>query len=384
MRGVAILGATGSIGLSALDVIKNNSNEFFVTGLSAGSNAEVLAKSIKEFRPKKVSLATNEAAEKLKNLISLDGIELFIGEDASKNIATDERADIVISAIVGAAGLEPTMAAAKLGKRIALANKESLVMGGQLLLDMVAHSDAEILPVDSEHSAIFQANLAGDAKEVRRIILTASGGPFRTRESNFESITREEALNHPTWDMGAKISIDSATLMNKALEVIEARWLFDIPVDRIEVWIHPQSVIHSMVEFVDGSIIAQLGATDMRMPIHYALTYPERKPGGVEYMRLEDMMSLTFERPRTDVFKGLELGFRAAREGGTMGAVLNAANEVTVDAFLSGSCGFMDIPRINEAVMDEHKLISQPTLQELWEMDNWARLKARELVEASK
>lgn len=247
-------------------------------------------------------------------------------------------------------------------------------MAGGLVLAEARNSGATVLPVDSEHSAVFQARLSGSRGEVRRIILTASGGPFRERAiEEFDSITAGEALNHPTWSMGPKVTVDSATLMNKALEIVEARWLFDVDPSRIEVWIHPQSVVHSMVEFVDGSIVAQLGPTDMRLPIQYALTYPERRPGPCRELSVEDMSHLTFERPDTSRFEGLELGYRAAREGGTAGAVLNAANEVAVEAFLEGRCAFTDIPRVVAAVMDARRRCEGPALDDIWEADARAR-----------
>ena len=249
------------------------------------------------------------------------------------------------------------------------------------MLEEAARSGATLLPVDSEHSAIFQAKISGRPREIRRVILTASGGPFRGRPpEELERVTAEEALEHPTWSMGPKITVDSATLVNKALEVIEARWLFGLEPDRIEVWVHPQSVVHSMVEFVDGSIVAQLGPTDMRLPIQYALTYPERRAGPLAGFRLEDMASLTFERPDTGRFPGLELGFRAAREGGTAGAVLSAANEVVVDAFLKGECRFTDIPRTIAGVMDRLEVVEEPTLDDIWSADRRARKEARKTV----
>ncbi len=382
MKGVAILGATGSIGRATLDVVRSLNrlpgDDFRVSGLAAGSSWEPLVEAVAEFRPRLVALADAESAERLKTALDGEDVEIISGPDAATRVATADDADIVVSAIVGAAGLEPTLAATRLGKRIALANKEALVMAGPLMLDEAARSGATLLPVDSEHSAIFQARIAGRPQEVRRIVLTASGGPFRGRPAeDLERVTAAEALDHPTWSMGPKITVDSATLVNKALEVIEARWLFGLDPDRIEVWIHPQSVVHSMVEFVDGSILAQLGATDMRLPIQYALTYPERRPGPLAGFRLEEMASLTFERPDTARFPGLELGFRAAREGGTAPAVLNAANEVAVGAFLSGGCRFTDIPRTIREVMDRCDVVGEPTLEDIWLADRRAREEAR-------
>jgi 1-deoxy-D-xylulose-5-phosphate reductoisomerase len=378
VKGVAILGATGSIGRATLDVVRSLGCDFGVTGLAAGSRWEPLVEAVAEFNPRLVALADAEAAERLKTALRSEEVEIISGPDAATRVATDEDADVVVSAIVGAAGLEPTLAATRLGKRVALANKEALVMAGPLMLDEAARSGATLLPVDSEHSAIFQARIAGRPQEVRRIVLTASGGPFRgCSADDLERVTAAEALDHPTWSMGPKITVDSATLVNKALEVIEARWLFDVDPGRIEVWIHPQSVVHSMVEFVDGSIVAQLGATDMRLPIQYALTYPERRPGPLAGFQLEDMASLTFEKPDTARFPGLELGFRAAREGGTAPAVLNAANEVAVGTFLSGGCLFTDIPRTIHEVMDRRDVVDEPTLEDIWLADRQAREEAR-------
>jgi len=378
MTGVAILGATGSIGRSTLDVIRSLGDGFRVVGMSAGSNWEALAEAAGEFGPKRVALADESAAAKLEASGALNGAHLIAGPGASAEIAAAEDADIVVSAIVGAAGLEPTLAAVRAGKRVALANKESLVMAGALMLEEARASRATFLPVDSEHSAVFQAKAAGSDREIKRIILTASGGPFRDRpREDFEGITAEEALRHPTWDMGPKITVDSATLMNKALEIIEARWLFDVEPSRIDVWIHPQSVVHSMVEFVDGSVVAQLGLPDMRLPIQYALTYPERLPSDRAPLGPGDMSSLTFERPDTERFPALELGWRAAREGGTSGAAMSAANEVAAGAFLEGRCSFADIPRVVKAAMDAREPVEDTRLQDVRKADSAARAVAR-------
>jgi len=400
VTGIAILGATGSIGRSTLDVVRSLGPDYQVVGMSAGSNWEALGHLAAEFRPRRVALADVGAAEELGRAAGLrvasgspekdtrlgDGATILSGPEAASEVARADDADVVVSAIVGAAGLEPTLAAVRAGKRVALANKEALVMAGRLVLDEAARSGATLLPVDSEHSAVFQAKLAGRDDEVRRVILTASGGPFRTRApEDFESITAAEALDHPTWSMGPKITIDSATLMNKALEIIEARWWFDVDPARIEVWIHPQSIVHSMVEFVDGSVVAQLGPADMRLPIQYALTYPERKSGCSSSLTPEDMSRLTFERPDTSRFPALELGYRAAREGGTAGAALNAANEVAVEAFLDGRCTFTDIPAAVRAAMDARRSgdpVSprEPGLDDIWEADARARNDARQCL----
>ena len=387
MIGVAILGATGSIGRSTLDVVRSLGPDYRVVGMSAGSNWEALGRLAAEFRPRRVALADVRAAEELARAAGLDGATILSGPEAASEVAQADDADVVVSAIVGAAGLEPTLAAVRAGKRVALANKEALVMAGRLVLDEAAKSGATLLPVDSEHSAVFQAKLAGKDDEVRRVILTASGGPFRTRApEEFESISAAEALEHPTWSMGPKITVDSATLMNKALEIIEARWWFDIDPGRIEVWIHPQSVVHSMVEFVDGSVVAQLGPADMRLPIQYALTYPERKRGRSSLLTVKDMSRLTFEMPDTSRFPALELGYRAAREGGTAGAALNAANEVAVEAFLEGRCAFTDIPSAVRAAMDARRAGDSvsprgPGLDDIWEADARARDDARSALD---
>jgi 1-deoxy-D-xylulose-5-phosphate reductoisomerase len=366
---VAILGATGSIGRSTLDVIRSLGDGYRVVAMSAGSSWKALAEAAAEFRPARVALADEAAARSLEGSGSLDGAVLHAGPEAATEVAACEDADIVVSAIVGAAGLEPTLAAVRAGKRVALANKEALVMAGGLVLHEARASGATLVPVDSEHSAVFQAKAAGADREVRRIILTASGGPFRDRaREEFEGITAEEALRHPTWDMGPKIT---------ALEIIEARWLFDVEPSQIDVWIHPQSVVHSMVEFVDGSVVAQLGLPDMRLPIQYALTYPERVRAERAPLGADDMSSLTFERPDTRRFPALELGWRAAREGGTAGAALNAANEVAAGAFLKGDCAFTDIPRAVEAAMDARVPVGEARLKDIWEADAAARAVAR-------
>jgi 1-deoxy-D-xylulose-5-phosphate reductoisomerase len=378
VTGVAILGVTGSIGRSTLDVVRSLGRDYRVVAMSAGSNWKALAAAAAEFRPRRVGLADESAAAEFERSGALDGAALHAGPGAATEIAACEDADIVVSAIVGAAGLEPTLAAVREGKRVALANKEALVMAGGLVLKEARASGATLLPVDSEHSAVFQAKAAGADREVRRIILTASGGPFRERAgADFGRITPEEALRHPTWDMGPKITIDSATLMNKALEIIEARWLFGVEPSQIDVWIHPQSVVHSMVEFVDGSVVAQLGLPDMRLPIQYALTYPERVAVARAHLGAADMSSLTFEAPDTERFPALELGWRAAREGGTAGAALNAANEVAAEAFLEGTCSFTDIPRAAAAAMDAREAVEGLSLADVWEADRAAREVAR-------
>jgi 1-deoxy-D-xylulose-5-phosphate reductoisomerase len=296
------------------------------------------------------------------------------GLDGIKKMVSDPEVDVVVTAIVGAAGLMGTWTALEAGKTVAIANKETLVMAGPLVMDMAAKSGSRVLPVDSEHSAIFQAMQAGKRQEVERVVLTASGGPFRGRKAaDLADITPDEALCHPTWRMGPKITVDSATLMNKALEVIEARWLFDLAPEQIEVVIHPESVIHSFVEFRDGSVLAQLSPPDMRLPIQYALTYPERVPGPARKIDWSELGSWNFAQPDLDTFPALQLGYEVARQGGTCGAVLNAANEEAVGRFLAGQLGFLDIPRACRDVLDNHNYSARPTLSELGNIDRWAR-----------
>ncbi len=322
-----------------------------------------------------MALAENADAERLiANLADLD-VKASFGRDAIVALAQDPEADIVLSAIVGAAGLEATWAALDAGKTVALANKESLVVGGSLVMELSRRKGAPILPVDSEHSAIFQALRSGKAGEVKKVVLTSSGGPFRGRgRRELENVTPEEALQHPTWRMGKKISIDSATLMNKALEVIEVRWLFDLEPSQIEVVVHPESIVHSIVEFVDGSAIAQLSPPDMRLPIQYALTYPDRIRGGCPTLDWSKVWELRFEPPDHETFPALGLGFEVARRGGTAGAALNAANEAAVARFLHGSLRFVDISRVCRSVLDSHRFDVCPTIEDLKRVDAWARL----------
>lgn len=380
MKGISILGSTGSIGCNSLKVIEHLKDDFRVTAMAAGRNMEKFAEQVARFQPEIVSCENEESAENLlKELHSLktDEPRIELGEKGLIEVATHPQAEIVISATVGAVGFVPTLRAIEAGKRIALANKETLVMAGELMTKAAEKSGAEILPVDSEHNAIHQC-LRGERKtEVKRLILTASGGPFRTKtKEQIQNATVEEALDHPNWKMGDKITIDSATLMNKGLEVIEAKWLFGFDADQISVVIHPQSVVHSMVELVDGSIIAQLGVADMRHAIQYALTYPERKKNCVEPLDLEKMSQLTFEEPDLERFPCLHLAYKALHTGETSPTVLNAANEVAVQAFLDGKIGFSDIAQINDSVMSEHERSSVSTLENVLAADNWARSRA--------
>jgi len=352
MKRLAILGSTGSIGTRTLDVVEAHPDEFEVVALAAGSNLDLLEQQVRRFAPLMVSLASEGAARELRRRLATTRTEVGWGDESLILAATEAGADTVVSAIVGGAGLLPTMAALSAGKVVALANKESLVMAGELMTAMARARGTRILPVDSEHSAIFQC-LNGHIGQVRRIVLTASGGPFRRLPLEaFARIAPEDALRHPTWSMGRKITIDSATLVNKGLEVIEAHWLFDLPLDRVDVIIHPQSIIHSLVEYVDGCFLAQLGVADMRIPIQYALTYPERRPCPAARLTLEELSSLTFEAVDRQKFPCLDLAYEAVRAGGSWPTVLNAANEVAVQWFLDHRVGFDEISTIIRKALD--------------------------------
>ena len=376
MKRVAILGSTGSVGKSALDVAAHLGLR--VTGLAANTRAKDVHAQIKAFQPARVALSDPQACDELKSLMNGSTTQLLRGPDGVRQVAAAEDVDVVLCAISGAAGLPAVLEAAARGKTLALANKESMVMAGPLLLDVARRAGARIVPVDSEHSAIFQALQSGRPKEVRKVFLTASGGPFaRTPKSEFGAVTPEMALKHPTWTMGGKITIDSATMFNKALEIVEAKWLFGLRPEQIEVLVHPQSIVHSMVEFVDGSVLAQLGLPDMRTPIQYAFTWPERADGNVERLDLAKVKTLTFDAPDHDKFPSLRLGYRAAEAGGTMGAVLNAANEAAVELFTARRIPFPAVFDIVARVMDRHAVVAEPTLDELLRADAWARQEAR-------
>jgi 1-deoxy-D-xylulose-5-phosphate reductoisomerase len=358
MKAISILGSTGSIGCNTLKVIEHLGN-LRVVAMAAGRNMHRFAEQIAKFRPELVSCESESCLETLQSelkALNADIPRIELGEEGLVEVATHPTAEIVVASTVGAVGFIPTLRAIEAGKRIALANKETLVMAGELMTRAAAESGAEIIPVDSEHNAIHQCLRGERRAEVRRLILTASGGPFRTRSKDeIERATIPEALAHPNWSMGDKITIDSATLMNKGFEVIEAKWLFGFDAEQISVVIHPQSVIHSMVEMIDGSVIAQMGVTDMKHPIQYALTYPDRQPGCLPPLDVAALGTLSFEEPDTDRFPCLQLAFDALRMGGTMPAVLNAANEVAVGAFLEGKIGFGDIVKINKTIMNGHK-----------------------------
>ena len=381
MRSITILGSTGSIGLSTLDVVRQHPEKFSVSFLAAGQDVKALAEQIKEFMPDAVSVKDAESAKKLEALLEDYKPEIFYGVEGASSIASADGSDMVVSAIVGAAGLVPTVNAIKAGKHIALANKETLVVAGQLVSDLVKKHNVRLLPVDSEHSAIFQSLEGHRTEDVERIILTASGGPFRnTTAEELKNVRLEQALKHPQWSMGAKITIDSATMMNKGLEVIEAHWLFNMPAEKIGVVVHPQSIIHSMVEYIDGCVIAQLGAPDMRAPIAYALSYPERCESGIQKLDLIKVGTLTFQDPDMVRFPALRLAFDALKAGMTYSAVLNAANEIAVAAFLDKKIGFTEIAATVEKTMQAHEAYTPVELNEYLQADRWARETAQKII----
>jgi 1-deoxy-D-xylulose-5-phosphate reductoisomerase len=382
MKSLAILGCTGSVGASTLDIVSRFPERFRVVAMAAGNNVELLAKQVRRFDPELVSVATPELARELAVRVRPKQPAILCGSEGAVAVATHPHAQLVMSALVGALGLRPTLAAIRSGKDIAFANKEVLVVAGELVTRAVRESGVRLLPVDSEHNAIFQCLQGRPKSTVKRVILTASGGPFREWPAErFAWITVEDALKHPTWRMGNKITIDSATLMNKGLEVIEAHWLFDLDPEQISVVIHPQSVIHSMVEMVDGSMIAEMAVADMAIPIAFALAYPERlELAHLKPLSLIDHMNLAFEEPDLKRFPCLRLGYDALRAGGTMAACLNAANEEVVAGFLAGQTRFVDIPCHLETVMRRHLNYEARSLEDLMEADQWARRVARELM----
>jgi 1-deoxy-D-xylulose-5-phosphate reductoisomerase len=373
MKKISILGSTGSIGTQTLDVIAHDLESYTVEGLSAGSNITLLLEQIKQFHPKKVSVATKALAEELKSYIS-GTTEVYYGDAGLVEIASATDADFVVSALVGSQGLSPTLAAIAAGKDIGLANKETLVTAGHLVTDMVTKYGVSLLPIDSEHSAIFQCLNGESHEQIAKIILTASGGSFRDRtRKQLEGVTVEEALRHPNWSMGAKITIDSATMVNKGLEVMEAHWLFQLPYEQIEVILHPESIVHSMVEFVDHSVMAQLGNPDMRVPIQYALTYPNRAQTPTTPLKLTEIASLHFREMDYVRFPCLRMAFDAGKQGGSMPTVYNAANEAAVARFLAGEISFLQIEEIIERVMNLHPSAASPDLEEIAYADRWAR-----------
>lgn len=373
-RRVAVLGCTGSIGTSTLDVAAALPDRLAIAGLCANSRWELLAEQCRRFRPRVAVLTDKDAFARADRTAFPPETDLRFGDDACCDLAAAPDVDVVLAAVVGAAGLTGTVAALEAGKTVALANKETLVVGGACVTEISARRHARILPVDSEHSAIFQAMTGYAAADVARVVLTASGGPFRGKTAaDLADVTPEQALRHPTWQMGPKITVDSATLVNKALEVIEARWLFGLTADQIAVIVHPESVVHSFVEFADGSVLAQLSPPDMRLPIQFALTYPDRVPGPAKKLDWAGLAALHFEQPDRATFAALDLGFEVARRGGTCGAVFNAANEAAVERFLGRTIGFPDIARCCRAVLDAHDYDPAPTLAGLLAADRWAR-----------
>lgn len=372
MKKIAILGSTGSIGTQTLDVVRAHSDELEVVALAAGSNKERLKEQIREFHPELVSLSDEKKAQGLKEELAGEAVEVVCGMDGLIEVAGIDSADVVVTAVVGMMGILPTMEAIRKGKDIALANKETLVTAGHLIIPMAREYGVSILPVDSEHSAIFQCLQGEPKKALDKILLTASGGPFRGKSAEFlETVTLEDALNHPNWSMGPKITIDSSTMVNKGLEVMEAKWLFGVDYSQIEVVIQPQSIIHSMVQYIDGAVIAQLGTPDMRVPIEYALFYPERRSLPGDRLDFSKLSQITFEKPDYKVFRGLSLAIEAGKTGGTMPTVFNAANERAVAKFLKGEIKYTDIVRSIEKCMDAHKVSAHPDLEEILATEQW-------------
>ena len=371
---ISILGATGSIGVNALKVVSHLENELEVVYLSANKNMILLMKQIKKYQPKAVCIVDEESYNQVKEEVQSLNIEILFGRSGLLELAKRSDVDVMLNALVGAPGMEPTLLAIKAGVDVALSNKESLVMAGNIIKKAQEQSGAEIFPVDSEHSAIWQCLVGEELEDLNRIILTGSGGPFRQKEiSLFSNITVKEALNHPNWDMGEKITIDSATMMNKGLEVIEAYWLFRIDPDQINIIVHPQSIIHSMVEMKDGSVKAQMGVPDMKVPIQYALTYPRHIEASWEKLDLINCADLTFEKPDYNRFPCIALGFKVLERFGSSGAALNLSNDYAVYRFLNEEIQFTDIPKINESVLEEHPWIEEPSLEDLLELDEWVK-----------
>lgn len=375
MKNISVLGSTGSIGTQTLEVVRQNPDKLKITAMSAGKNVDLFEKQVREFRPSIAVMGDEKAAAELKERISdLSGVKVLAGMDGMLEMASDPGSEIMVTAIVGMIGIRPTIAAIESGKDIALANKETLVCAGHIIMPLAKKMGIKILPVDSEHSAIFQSLQGSPAERISRIILTCSGGPFRgMKKEELADKTCEDALKHPNWNMGRKITIDSATLVNKGLEVMEASWLFGVGTDRVCVTIHPQSVLHSAVEYVDGAVIGQMGTPDMKLPINYALFYPDRMPMNAQKLDLFSVSALTFEKPDMDTFRGLALALEAAAAGGTMPTVFNAANEEAVARFLDHKIRFLDIYDDIEKAMRDHKVIPEPTVDEILEAERNAR-----------
>lgn len=381
MKNICILGSTGSVGTQAIDIIRNKKSEYRLIAISGNSNIDLLYAQAVEFRPDYVAVMDNRVYSTLSDKLKNYGITVLKGIEGLKYISTLDQVDIVLTSVVGIIGLTPTIAAIQAGKIIALANKETLVVGGELITSELKKSKSTILPVDSEHSAIFQCMNGEDTKSINRIILTASGGPFRGKsKSELIDVTPEQAIKHPKWNMGKKISIDSATLMNKALEVIEAHWFFNIKYENIEVVVHPQSIIHSMVEYIDGSIISQMSNTDMKHPIQYAFDYPNRNLTAVGYLDLIGNGNLTFERPDIETFECLKFGYTAGKIGGTMPTVMNAANEEAVKQFLNGKIRFLDIPDIIRESMETHTVDYELTIEKIINLEVQIRENVNKMI----
>ncbi len=381
---LSIIGSTGSLGTQTLNVVRRYSDRFQVVALAAGKNTELLLEQAREFKPLVVSITDESKIPLLKNELESSGIKIVGGNNGLREVAALPDADMLVNLVVGAVGLLPTLDAISEGKEIALANKETLVAGGAIVTRAAKEKGIDIIPIDSEHSAIFQC-LQGGRESLKRIILTASGGPFRQASlEELEKVTPQEALRHPNWSMGGKITVDSATLMNKGLEVIEAMWLFGVELSQIDVVVHPQSIIHSMVEFDDGALLAQMGVPSMLVPIQYALTYPERLDSGAERVDFATLKTLTFEEPDMVRFPALKLAYQACKTGGTMPTAMNAANEIAVVSFLSGKTKFIDIPRIIEKVMERHNNIVDPSLDDIMFVDAWAREQTRRFIKMAK
>lgn len=380
MKNITILGSTGSIGVSTLEIIAAHPDRFRVVAMTAGKNLELFVRQIRQFAPRIAVVASVSDVPRLKEMCSGLDVKIMGGVEGLIAAATADETEMVVAAIVGAAGLVPTAAAIRARKDIALANKETLVTAGHIFMDLVAEFGVRLFPVDSEHSAVFQSLEGHRGEDIKKIILTASGGPFLNTPANqLAEVTVRDALNHPNWNMGKKITIDSATMMNKGLEVIEARWLFNTPVDKIQVNIHPQSIVHSMVEYIDGCVIAQLGTPDMKAPISYALAYPERIDSGVKPLDLTTFSGLTFSYPDHDRFPCLQLAYRAITAGESMPVVMNAANEIAVEQFLTGRIGFTHIARAIELTMNAHTAHALKTIDEVLKADLWGREFAREI-----
>jgi len=379
MKKISILGSTGSIGTQTLEIVDQYSDELKVVALTCHSNIELIEKQARKYRPELVSVGTKEGADALKTKLADTDIKICYGMEGLEAAATVDSAEMVVTAFVGMIGIQPTIAAIRAKKDIALANKETLVTAGHIIMPLAKEMGVAILPVDSEHSAIFQSLESVNRKELDKILLTASGGPFRHKtRAELEQVTLADALAHPNWSMGSKITVDSATLVNKALEVMEAKWLFDVSIDDIEIVVHPQSIIHSMVQYTDGAIMAELGTPDMKVPIQYALFYPHRKPLGGKKVDFADLGSLTFEKPDAETFRGLKLGLDAGRTGGSMPVVYNAANEEAVAGFIAGKIGFTKIWELIEKAMEDHKPLPSPTLEEVLAIEKDIRRKVSE------